>query len=127
MPHLVRLDLSYNVIGDAGVQHLTSAWSDGAMPHLVRLDLSYNVIGDAGCVALTGSSGLGALEALALWRNQIGDAGVHALGRGLAARRLPSLQRLHLDYNRFSHSAAEAVVAHAKARVPEVKVQLSLQ
>jgi Ran GTPase-activating protein (RanGAP) involved in mRNA processing and transport len=45
------------------------------------------------------------LKALALWSNEVGDAGAAALGEGLAVH--PTLSKLDLDYNYITVKGAE--------------------
>ena len=74
---LTTLLLWNNHIADIGIRALTKA----DLPVLTRLDLSNNVIGNAGAVALAGSAMLSRLRILDLTGNLIGDPGGVALAQ----------------------------------------------
>jgi uncharacterized protein (TIGR02996 family) len=63
-----------NRVGDAGLRSLL-----GGLPVLERLDLSANIIGDAGAESLSYSPALGRFRIVDLSANQIGDTGALAL------------------------------------------------
>ena len=66
MCNMQMLDLSYNKIGDVGLQAFADALGKGALPQLKQLSLSSNKIGDSSLSAFAtvltpGPSGKGAL------------------------------------------------------------------
>mgnify|MGYP003318823261 FL=1 len=102
---------------------LSSAVAEGALRALRRLNLSYNIIGDAGCVSLceafarTSFRGLlMELEALTMWRCLIGDRGGLALAHALTCGAMPSLRHLQLDYNACSPECEECIRAATRRR-----------
>ncbi len=80
---LERLDLSSNIIGDAGAESLSFSPSLGKFR---LVDLSANQIGDPGAMALASSSYSASLGWIDLARNPIGTAGQAALREKLAGR-----------------------------------------
>ncbi len=75
-PSGLELNLSWNQLGDQGIEALAYSprWS-----HISVLDLRYNSVGDAGAVALAGSPYLNRLSRLLVHFNKIGSAGRNAL------------------------------------------------
>ena len=101
------LDLHENNIGHSGGKALGEALI--SHPSLWALFLHHNAIGPPGAAAL--ASALASpdchLKALHLNINYLGDDGVVALSRGLAAA--TSLELLDLSYNSFGPRGAEAL------------------
>lgn len=116
LPALRELNLSSNLLGDAGVQELVRVkW--GA---LTGLDLHRNNITHVGAAALgeAGAARLPALRKLRLSDNdEIGDAGVESLMQ----RPWPQLQQLHLTSSGIREEGAAALNAAAEAhRLPRL-------
>ncbi len=98
------LDLSWNHLGDQGVQALA------ACPHLhslKALDLSYCEVGDGGATALAGCPGLGNLATLNLATNRVGDQGLAALAR---SPHLGALRSLHLGNSLVGDDGVRALL-----------------
>ncbi|GJL69064.1 MAG: Rab family protein [Nitrospirales bacterium] len=92
LPALTMVELGYNQIGDAGVQHLAG------LMNLARLGLRGNQIGDAGMQHLAGLTNLTRLE---LAGNKIGDAGVKHLAG------LTNLTTLELGWNKIGDAGVQ--------------------
>lgn len=125
LTRLRALDLSENLLGDAGVARLAAAPFLGrfttldltavgmedagalrlaeseSLRGLRRLRLGYNGIGDTGAIALARSPHLTGLTSLDLNGNAIGDAGARAI---LDAPHLRTLARLELSVNPLSRA-----------------------
>lgn len=79
---LVKLDLSYNLIGGGGMEAFTDGMARGSLPSLKFLTLDHNSIGDTGVRALASALAAGAMPQLAqleLMGCRVGDAGLDAL------------------------------------------------
>lgn len=87
LTELTSLLLWGNRICDAGVAALIAT----SLPSLTRLDLSGNIIGDAGAITLANSTLFGRLQMLDLTANQIGDAGAQALASSAFAETIGRL------------------------------------
>jgi Ran GTPase-activating protein (RanGAP) involved in mRNA processing and transport len=104
---VVKLNLSKNRIGDAGVQALAAEFEH--LPALAELDLGGNEIGAAGAQALAaGFVHLPALASLDLGGNVIRAAGAQALAAGFV--HLPALASLDLGGNEIG-AGAQALAA----------------
>lgn len=96
LPCLRELDLSYNQLGDAGLQLLCEGLLDPQC-HVERLQLEYSNLTAASCEAL--ASVLRAkreLKELGLSNNDLGEDGARVLCQGLAASACP-LESLRLE------------------------------
>lgn len=103
LPRLTRLSLGHNQIFAAGIQALAEA---PALRGLISLNLARNIACDEGTAALA-ASGWTRLQALNLWFNGIGDAGVRALAR---SEMLSRLTRLNLTANCITSAGARALI-----------------
>src|SRR5262249_35674584 len=83
LPRLSRLDLSGNLVGDAGA---TSLAGSPLLARLTKPDLTGNQIGDAGALALAASPHTANLAWLDLAKNPITATGTNALRERFAAR-----------------------------------------
>lgn len=75
---------------------------------LRALELSKNAVGDAGAQALAATTGLGALEELSLFDAGVGDAGARAIVEA-AGTRLPKLWKINLLGNKLSPQTVGAL------------------
>ena len=91
----------------------------GSAPHLARLELVNNQIGDDGAKHLFGAlstAGVAPKRLLALSYNHVGDKAMPALAAALVVH--PSLETLHLQRNRISDGlvdVASALLRHRKS------------
>jgi Ran GTPase-activating protein (RanGAP) involved in mRNA processing and transport len=104
LPRLVRLSLSNNSLGAAGLKALLAG---GGLARVNELALQACALGPAGAAALAEAE-LPELHWLNLARNELGPNGVESLaGSGLTA----TLEELNLDANVLSDRAAELLAA----------------
>ena len=105
LARLASIDLSRNLIADAGVQALAAS---PFLASLISLDLNANDIGDAGVEALAESPNFSRLRMLNLNSNRIGSAGARSLA---ASRHIASLTVLDLGNNAVGEDGIEAIAA----------------
>ncbi len=105
-PNIKELNLSFNNIGAAGIDHLAK------LSQLEKLELAGNQIGEAEAAHL---AKLTQLKSLNLYGNQIGEAGAAHLAK------LTQLKSLEL----FNNEIGEAGVAHLKTLSQLEKLHLS--
>ena len=114
LPALETLSLipSARIAGPDGVQRLAERLGVGALPAVTNFYLFGVHVGDAGASAIAAALGRGALprlKILTLNRVDIGDVGLVALAPAL--RRLPALETLDLEGNRFGDEGITALLA----------------
>ncbi len=105
-PNIKELNLSFNNIGAAGIDHLAK------LSQLEKLELAGNQIGEAEAAHL---AKLTQLKSLELFNNEIGEAGVAHL------KTLSQLEKLHLSFNKIK----TAGVAHLTALSQLKSLELS--
>ncbi len=105
LSNLSRLDVSGNVIGDAGVQALLVSSS---LTSLTELDLASNRLSARAIRALAGDARAKGYTALILRENDLGDEGAEALAN---SPYLGQLRELHLQSTRISDCGAAALAA----------------
>jgi uncharacterized protein (TIGR02996 family) len=111
LPHLTRLGLGWNDIGEAGAQALAAS---PLVSRFSALDLDGNKIGDSGVIALASSPFLARLTTLDLGRNNIGEKGVLALA---SSTHLEQLAWLRLRCEKAPEHAIEALLRRFGDRV----------
>ena len=108
MPHLERLDLTQNPLGNLAVVELSRAISDTCTRSLSTLLMAHTRICGIGMSALVCVAGTcHSLEDLDLAGNFVGDAGATQISETLLS--LPKLKRLHLAGSSIGDSGAEAL------------------
>lgn len=106
-PHLQTLDLSFNNLGNEGMQALAKTLC--SMPHLHNLYIVYNRIGDLGVAYLAEAlPEMRSLQALGLSHNEIGNQGIQTLRTTLSQHPLPHLEYVGLNANRFDSQSGKA-------------------
>jgi uncharacterized protein (TIGR02996 family) len=106
LPVRVReLDLSFNRLGDQGVEALAC---NPSLSHLTKLNLKECGFADVGARALAGSTQLANLTALDLESNRITDDGALVLA---ASQSLPALQELIIGWNHLTDEGYGALAA----------------
>lgn len=123
-PSCSSLDLSFHAIGPEGSFHLAAALVAGKEhgARLTGLNLTWSAIGLAGLAAITEAIGtVQGVEILDLRGNWLGDEGAAMLADAMQRNRLPSLQELHLRWNRIFSSGADAL-ARALPSTPLLRV-----
>ncbi len=105
-PQLVRLDLLFNSIDDAGANAIADALKVNRS--LETLDLAYNDIGDGGADAIADALNVNhSLKALKLFDNKIGDDGAKAIANALKVNH--SLEKLGMSVNIIGDDGAKAI------------------
>jgi CheY-like chemotaxis protein/Ran GTPase-activating protein (RanGAP) involved in mRNA processing and transport len=99
MPHLDRLDLSNNGLGDDGTTQLTRAILKRSGIHLVDLKLSSNAIGPGGIETIMNKLLQHNLISLSLDKNSIADQGCQLVAASLQS--MKSLSRINLGFNQI--------------------------
>lgn len=106
LPKLTSLNLSYNQIGDKGVESISRYRT------LTRLDLGGNKISEKGAESI---STLSQLTTLYLGRNQIGDIGANVLSK------LNNLTILDLEGNQITNYGAAAIAKLSNLSTLQIK------
>jgi uncharacterized protein (TIGR02996 family) len=115
---LTGLKLTENHIGDAGVAVLVgSALFRRMLARDPRVDLRANEIGPAGAAVLARSAAMKSAVTIDLTRNSLGDAGVEAL---LGGPHLAGVRVLRLGQNQVTDAGA-AALAVALPRFPRLR------
>ena len=99
-----------------GAAAIAAAAAEGCLPRLKELNLADNQIGAAGMQALGFSFAGGAfreLKVLYIGNNSIGDAGLMALSAALEKDALPELEKLFLHHNMISGEGVKALMSAA--------------
>jgi len=99
MPHLDRLDLSNNNLGDDGCNKLTRAIAKRTKSNFVELKLSLNDITGSGIETMMNKLLQHNLVSLSLDKNSIGDQGCQLVAASLQS--MKSLCRLNLGFNQI--------------------------
>ncbi|CAB9496104.1 Peroxide stress-activated histidine kinase [Seminavis robusta] len=99
MPHLDRLDLSNNNLGDDGCNKLTRAIAKRTKSNFVELKLSLNEITGTGIETMMNKLLQHNLVSLSLDKNSIGDQGCQLVAASLQS--MKSLARLNLGFNQI--------------------------
>jgi CheY-like chemotaxis protein len=99
MPHLDRLDLSNNNLGDDGCNKLTRAIAQRTKSNFVELKLSLNEITGSGIETMMNKLLQHNLVSLSLDKNSIGDQGCQLVAASLQS--MKCLARLNLGFNQI--------------------------
>ena len=108
MPHLDRLDLSNNNLGNDGLTKLTRAISKRSGNHFVDLRLSNNGIGHGGIETIMNKLLQHNLVSLSLDKNAIGDQGCQLVAASLQS--MPCLARLNLAFNQIGSRGVNSLM-----------------
>ena len=108
MPHLDRLDLSNNRLGNEGLKTLTSAISGRRTRHFVELRLSNNGIAHSGIEAMMNKLLQHNLVSLTLDKNAIGDQGCQLIAASLLS--MKCLARLNLSFNQIGSRGVNSLM-----------------
>ena len=119
---ITSINLSHNMIGDAGASALGRALSGGA-PALRKLWLHENKIRSAGLTGLAAAfraDGAPGITELRLQFNDIDDVGVLALAEAWEAGGCSQLREVHLGANQIGDAGLAALAQHLHA-VPSLQ------
>ncbi|KAL3923918.1 MAG: hypothetical protein SGILL_001367 [Bacillariaceae sp.] len=108
MPHLDRLDLSHNGLGNDGLKKLTRAISRRGATHLVELRLSNNGIAHSGIETMMNKLLQHNLVSLTLDKNAIGDQGCQLIAASLLS--MKCLARLNLSFNQIGSRGVNSLM-----------------
>ncbi|KAL3917673.1 MAG: hypothetical protein SGILL_004603 [Bacillariaceae sp.] len=108
MPHLDRLDLSNNGLGNDGLKKLTRAISRRGARHLVELRLSSNAIAHSGIETMMNKLLQHNLISLTLDKNAIGDQGCQLIAASLLS--MKCLARLNLSFNQIGSRGVNSLM-----------------
>ena len=125
-PVLLELNMSYNNIGNKGMQALNKAFRWGAVPQLRTLLLDSNRIADAGLsgfVEALNHGGVHKLQRISFRTNAISDYSALQLGHSLLHGTLPGLLRLDLKSNRVRVKTARVMLSFAASTAAHPKLE----
>jgi hypothetical protein len=119
------IEWSQTRLGDVCLGAMCNSLDEGALPHVTKLHLQGNQIGEAGMRTFADALRRGVLrrvQVLRLSGNQIGDDGLRALSEALGAGALSDLTELYLNANGLSDTGmpplAEAIKPKPRERDP---------
>ena len=118
--------MSYNNIGNKGMQALNKAFRWGAVPQLRTLLLDSNRIADTGLsgfVEALNHGGVHKLQRISFRTNAISDYSALQLGHSLLHGTLPGLLRLDLKSNRVRVKTARVMLSFAASTAAHPKLE----
>eukprot|EP00934_Nitzschia_sp_Nitz4_P007224 Nitzschia sp. Nitz4//scaffold78_size91513//18146//22262//NITZ4_004918-RA/size91513-snap-gene-0.120-mRNA-1//1//CDS//3329558097//7214//frame0 len=108
MPHLDRLDLSNNKLGNEGLGKLTRAIARRTVAHLVELRLTNNSIAHRGIETMMNKLLHHKIVSLTLDKNAIGDQGCQLVAASLQSMKM--LARLNLGFNQIGSRGVNSLM-----------------